>query len=386
MEARRRRLITEGTPANASRFPFVARLYTAAGPVGFCGASLLRGDARRVLTAAHCVTDHVLSGTPLRVGIGRTRTSLEEAEGEGEVIDVVGVATHPLFNHSDDMAIVRGNDVAVLTLARARTVGEGLALDDGSYWTDANPLVDNAYVFGYGSEYTFGPQTPTLRYAHVHAHPAGRCARLLHYYLVPSNGCAGLPPYDSCTGDSGGPLVAAHAGRYVQIGIISWGLSECGHSAGVYQRAAAALAFVAEQSDGGAALAAPPFAPTGAQCGCTTTCASNGFSVAPHCEPCGAGRAYCYVEDHCAGGTHSLLFPGAKWIDCPEGRSAALLLPPPTAPPLLPPRARSSPPGAVVIGIPTLLLLLLVSVPLLARRAARWRSGRCPCTASSPPS
>ena len=55
--------------------------------------------------------------------------------------------------------------------------------------------------------------------------------------------CAGLSEggVDSCNGDSGGPLLQGSAGRWVQLGIVSYGTPNCGRPGayGVYTRIAA---------------------------------------------------------------------------------------------------------------------------------------------------
>ena len=62
-----RSLVSGGRVALGDQFPFVARIYSSGLSTGFCGGGVL--DTIRVVTAAHCVTEHSSTGSPLFVGI-----------------------------------------------------------------------------------------------------------------------------------------------------------------------------------------------------------------------------------------------------------------------------------------------------------------------------
>eukprot|EP01135_Chromosphaera_perkinsii_P002872 Nk52_evm27s229 gene=Nk52_evmTU27s229 len=59
--------------------------------------------------------------------------------------------------------------------------------------------------------------------------------------------CATGPQKDACSGDSGGPLLESRGGSWVQIGLVSWGLS-CGSSLfpGVYVRLSKFQSFITQ--------------------------------------------------------------------------------------------------------------------------------------------
>jgi secreted trypsin-like serine protease len=96
-------------------------------------------------------------------------------------------------------------------------------------------------VVGWGSTTEDGPQQRYLRSAAVPFVSDARCAAAYpDDGFVPSDMlCAGdlrRGGVDSCQGDSGGPMIrAAGSGRWVQVGIVSWG-NGCGRAGypGVY--------------------------------------------------------------------------------------------------------------------------------------------------------
>jgi hypothetical protein len=332
-----RKLVVNGIDIEIGLFPFVVRLY-ASDDVGFCGGVLV--SERHVLTAAHCVADFRLQPTLLGVGVGKTRTL---RRSDGEMYAVQNLTMHPSYDVHKYDAILHGNDVAVLTLRTPVPQAPVALLDDGSYWTDdTHPDDDSAYVVGYGSQTLYGPQSANLQMAHLHLHDHAFCKRSLSYDLVDSNGCADYQNFDACSGDSGSPLVLAHRGALTVVGLVSWGIGECGTFPGVYARIDTSLAFLASQ--GVPVSHPPPFEPQASDCRCTADCLSNGFNVSPTCAACGEDNAtFCYTRGSCVGradAEHSIVYPGATWRDC-----VAPAAPPHASPPLPFLATFSAPPG-----------------------------------------
>ena len=220
-----RRLVSQGVPIDASAVPFVCRLYTAGGtPWGFCGCSLI--DALHVLTAAHCVTDSLRFDLQLKVGLSKTQTHIDDG---GIVRDVRWIYTHPSYDHDDDEAVLVGSDVSLLELASPVDDIPTVHIDDGSFWAQSTALSRPTppTCWGYGSAVVSGPQSAFLQSAHVHLLTHSECLYFLMYNLTSQMGCAGYQGGDACTGDSGGPLIVVDHGVPVQVGVVSWGLSEC---------------------------------------------------------------------------------------------------------------------------------------------------------------
>ena len=176
---------------------------------------------RVVLTAAHCVDR------------GRMTAWIGAADLEAATpIPVTATRRAPGYDPG-----TQRSDWAVLRLARPvslPTVALGSA--------GADPLT----VVGWGAAREDGRQQRYLRAAAVPAVPDQTCAQLYRSDGYDASGmiCAGNLAeggVDTCSGDSGGPLAAQDgSGRWVEVGIVSWGYG-CGRPGlpGVYTRVSA---------------------------------------------------------------------------------------------------------------------------------------------------
>ena len=349
-----RRLVVGGLSVSVERAPYVVRLYAsnASNAIGFCGGTLVANET--VLTAAHCVD---VARDALYVGTFQNDIYASEAgSAHADLVRVTQVRLHPQYALGDPNAVVYGHDAALLTLERTPllTRARSIALDDGTHWpADAETQpTDAAYVLGYGAQYYGGPQSLTLRAAHVHLYARTECTQAFGFVPAPSNLCAGLDGADACSGDSGGPLVVATEGAIVQVGIVSWGTGECGSAPGLYSLVGAARAFVETHAPEARFVAHASSFEEDA-CACTTwdACLSNGFDVSPRCgcaaHVAGDATTFCYVRhDGCANATYSSYVFGALWRTCtlPPPALPSPTLPPPTfPPPTFPPPTSPSP-------------------------------------------
>lgn len=212
--------IVGGTSAAVQDTPWVVAITTADGQL-ICGGALVA--ANKVVTAAHCVTvkgavtRNQRAPEQLRVVAGRTdlRTTTE-----GVDMAVIGVWRHPEYRE-----VVRGDDVAVLTLAHDlpyRTIALGEPGEEG-------------VVLGYGRTAESTPPAMTLRKATVPVLTDQECLRKEPSYRQGAMLCAGRGGKDACTGDSGGPLVVR--GRLAGVVSFGRGCARAGEP-GVYTRLA----------------------------------------------------------------------------------------------------------------------------------------------------
>lgn len=233
--------IVGGSEAKPGAWPYQVAISAA----GYsCGGTLIA--PQWVLTAAHCTVDpssraaFPADAYSLRIG------SLHKAR-DGRVLRVTQVIVHEKYNQPAAFE----NDIALLKLSEpvgdiAPVAMEGVDAGRGRAAVDvrASPW---ARVIGWG--YTDPVRrTPAemLQEASLPIIENGRCDTTMGKGdtgpIDARRICAGQSEggVDSCNGDSGGPLLANGGGNWVQVGIVSYGVAECGkpNAFGVYTRVA----------------------------------------------------------------------------------------------------------------------------------------------------
>lgn len=211
--------IVGGVRAAEGEFPWVVRLSNG------CAGTLI--GEQYVLTAAHCVQ---------RTGPTRAITTTA-GSADLHSVKTIKVSSSEVRRAEDFRKVTEGDDWAVVKLARAVDLPvvdlpAGPSLDEGSFT-----------VIGWGAVNESSPAHERhLRKVEVPFVSDSECATLYrkHGYSFVSSDmlCAGdvdKGGKDSCQGDSGGPLLRRHDKRWVQVGIVSWGVG-CGRkdAPGVY--------------------------------------------------------------------------------------------------------------------------------------------------------
>uniref|UniRef100_A0A3B3W1C6 chymotrypsin n=1 Tax=Poecilia latipinna TaxID=48699 RepID=A0A3B3W1C6_9TELE len=191
--------IVGGAAAPQGSWPWQVSLQTSS---HFCGGSLINSEW--VLTAGHCIISNIGSA---RLVLGLQ--SLTGTNPNKVTRTVAQVIRHPSFSIS-----TLDNDIALIKLSSAVSFNNYispvcLAAADSTFYSGVN-----SWVTGWGNIGSGGRS---------------------HYRTELL--CSTYGGKDSCQGDSGGPMVSKQAGRWIQSGIVSFGIG-CANPnyPGVYAR------------------------------------------------------------------------------------------------------------------------------------------------------
>ncbi|XP_028835413.1 chymotrypsin-like protease CTRL-1 [Denticeps clupeoides] len=204
--------IVNGENAISGSWPWQVSLQQSNG-FHFCGGSLI--NQYWVVTAAHC---RVMAGQHFVVLGEHDRGSNVEPV---QVLRIARAITHPYYNaqnFNNDITLLRLSTPAQLT---SRISPVCLASSNTNF-----PYGYRCVTSGWGKTGT----TSSPRYLQQTALPLLSPAQCMQYWgnkISDAMICAGASGVSSCQGDSGGPLVCENGGVWSQVGIVSWGTSNC---------------------------------------------------------------------------------------------------------------------------------------------------------------
>lgn len=214
-----------GGSSAANAYPFFVSLVEPHSP-GIrpdCGGTLI--NESWILTAGHCATDFVTGRTIDSTEIVINGYIRSNPNPDYERIMSDYIAVYPGFSlfGSD-----RAGDISLIHLSK-KSKFESIALppQDDTILAKAN---SEARVIGFGVYNLQNPQQQpdTLQSADIRIISNKVCNEPSRYagIILPSMVCAGQltgSPTGSAAGDSGGPLMVEHEGKWVQVGLVSFG-------------------------------------------------------------------------------------------------------------------------------------------------------------------
>ncbi|XP_073946238.1 brachyurin-like [Choristoneura fumiferana] len=213
--------ITGGSPTEIGAVPYQAGLVITILYVfqSVCGGSLI--SETRVLTAAHCYSDGVISGQSMTVVLGSTLLF-----SGGTRIETTDIVTHSAYNPStaeNDIAIIRVPSVTFSSLIQPASLPSGDEVN-----MDFNGFQARASGYGMTSDEDSISLFQTVSSVTVPVISNAQCMSIYGSFILAQHLCtSGDGGRGTCGGDSGGPLVVDMTSGTILIGITSFGADAC---------------------------------------------------------------------------------------------------------------------------------------------------------------
>merc|ERR1712037_121951 len=206
-----------------------------------CGGTIL--NKRYVVTAAHCLYggSNLMSlkdGAKFRVMLGEH----DHCKANPSFVLASAVHKHPNFDINSPSG---DNDIAILKLAKDLTFSDKIKPVCLPTSASKDYSGKASTISGWGGTKAFTPMNPVdqprqcaLKEAIVNILKTTdkKCSDFIGDASSTTQLCAWAKGKDACQGDSGGPLTVAENGKYVLLGVVSFGSGCATEHPGVYAR------------------------------------------------------------------------------------------------------------------------------------------------------
>jgi len=206
-----------------------------------CGGTIL--NKRYVVTAAHCLYAGkdlmtLKGGSKFRVLLGEH----DHCKATSSFVLASAVHKHPKF---DPNSPAGDNDIAILKLSKDLTFSDKIKPVCLPTSATKDYSGKASTVSGWGGTKAYVPLKPVdqprqcaLKEAIVNILKTSdkKCSNFIGDGSSTTKLCAWAKGKDACQGDSGGPLTVAENGKYVLLGVVSYGSGCATEHPGVYAR------------------------------------------------------------------------------------------------------------------------------------------------------
>uniref|UniRef100_A0A182ITB3 Uncharacterized protein n=1 Tax=Anopheles atroparvus TaxID=41427 RepID=A0A182ITB3_ANOAO len=232
--------IAFGNNAKLFQYPWMALLRS--GGEWICGGTLI--NERYVLTAAHCVKNKAFDY--VRLGEFELNRTIDcDLRNEACAAAPQNIPVEREIMHLDYSPRRKQNDIALLRLAYAASINDNVKPICLPVSPVMRTIMPTYYVAGWGATEN-SLISNKLQFTELNLTAKDECQSRIseedkHVRIVDTQMCATGVKHlsENCIGDSGGPMKSVSvSARYVQYGVVSFGLKSCGKKAapGVYTR------------------------------------------------------------------------------------------------------------------------------------------------------
>jgi len=209
--------IAGGQQSSTDQFPYSVELVNVlSNGQSVCGGSLI--NRRYVLTAAHCYLENPDISNAYAI-IGSNNLNSNDAQR----ISISHAIVHPGYNNS-----TYENDVALAVLTT--DIAEASNIQYLVLSTSNPELNTNLWVAGWGITSDDATDIPLMQnYAQLYSVSASQCQTVFDIFSDTDSLCLYGNNQQPCSGDSGSAAVlqTLNNGRFVGVGLVSYGRDQC---------------------------------------------------------------------------------------------------------------------------------------------------------------